>query len=337
MAADNQSERLPYQQWYWQDWFGDRKVALLSRSARLAWFELIGLIHLEGCAGSMEIRVDDLASHWRVPPDEAAGLLHEIRDRHAADVEVADGLAKVTCRRMVRDTSRRIRDRQRKREYRERIMGQDAVVPVGHGVGQDVVVPVGHGVGQDVVVPSTQSPESRVQRLETRDQRPEARGQRTDKQKDHPVEPATAAVDAVGAVYATYRSYHKASPTKASPKHRRLIGARLKEGFEREVLELAIHGNHCDPHCCGENERNKTYHGLDLILRDADHVTSYLESLARHGRQDLAERARAHVGDTPSRSAGPPRRMTITEQIIADRERAARHATTGDASGNGAR
>jgi hypothetical protein len=83
----------------------------------------------------------------------------------------------------------------------------------------------------------------------------------------------------VAAVIDAYRKHHpRARPGDVE---RKLIRARLAEGNTAADLIEAIDGNHLDPHCCGDNERGKTYHRLKLIFRDADHVTAYREVL--HG------------------------------------------------------
>lgn len=117
---------------------------------------------------------------------------------------------------------------------------------------------------------------------------------REQKEKHTPVEPASAAVD-VDAIYATWKAHHRSGLRVAPPKIRRLIQARLKDGFSALELQDAIEGNHVDPHCCGRNERNGVYHDLPLILRDAAYVTRYREALARYGTGERADQVREEL------------------------------------------
>ena len=106
---------------------------------------------------------------------------------------------------------------------------------------------------------------------------------------------------AVAAVVAHYKSLHpRARPGESE---RKKIRARLKEGWTVADLQAAIDGNHRDPHCCGENDRGKLYHSLELCVRDSKHVQDYIEAplhtpsakerrAVRAGDDWLAHRAR---------------------------------------------
>ena len=80
-------------------------------------------------------------------------------------------------------------------------------------------------------------------------------------------------------MFAHYRTHHPKSfpnPTCRS-KEWRLIQARLGEGFSLDDLKAAIDGNHRSPFHCGENDRGKEYHSLELIVRDGSKVTQFME------------------------------------------------------------
>jgi hypothetical protein len=79
--------------------------------------------------------------------------------------------------------------------------------------------------------------------------------------------------DDVAKVWEAYRRHHQKA--MLAPERRRLIERRLGEGWPVETLIDAIDGNHLDPHCNGENDRSKQYHGIGLILRDADRIERY--------------------------------------------------------------
>ena len=83
----------------------------------------------------------------------------------------------------------------------------------------------------------------------------------------------------VGEVYDHYLTHHpRSAPTlPSSDKNYRSIVSTLKTG--RTVADCceAIDGYHRSPFHTGVNDRGQKYLGLDLIFRDADHVTKGIE------------------------------------------------------------
>lgn len=78
-----------------------------------------------------------------------------------------------------------------------------------------------------------------------------------------------------GAISTVWSAYQQRHPqAKLTTKRRKIIQRALAD-YEPGRLIAAIAGNHLDPHCNGENDRGQTYHGLELILRDADHIEKY--------------------------------------------------------------
>lgn len=88
----------------------------------------------------------------------------------------------------------------------------------------------------------------------------------------------------IGEVVDHYRRLHpRAFPAglrKSSRESKLLIG-RLREGFTTDELKLAIDGYHTDPWHLGVNDRNMSYLGLDLIMRDSAHVQKGIEMQQR--------------------------------------------------------
>lgn len=79
-----------------------------------------------------------------------------------------------------------------------------------------------------------------------------------------------------------FKAYQEHHPGRKLTKGReKLIERRLRE-FSAPVLVQAIHGNHLDPWCCGENPNRTEYHDLETILRNADKIERYAD-LARTG------------------------------------------------------
>jgi hypothetical protein len=80
----------------------------------------------------------------------------------------------------------------------------------------------------------------------------------------------------VDTVLEHYRGHHPRS--RPGDKERRLVLARLKEGYSLADLCQAIDGCHRSPHHCGQNDQGTKYQSLDLIVRDASHVQQFMET-----------------------------------------------------------
>ena len=83
----------------------------------------------------------------------------------------------------------------------------------------------------------------------------------------------------IPAVIEHYRKYHPRAMRNPNSKSKEwgLIAARLREGFTVADLCAAVDGCHRSPHHCGENDRGQKYQTLELIMRDASHVTMFAE------------------------------------------------------------
>ena len=51
-----------------------------------------------------------------------------------------------------------------------------------------------------------------------------------------------------------------------------------------EDLLLAIEGCHKSPFHCGDNKDSRKFQGLELIMRDSEHVTQFVELSGEKGR-----------------------------------------------------
>lgn len=61
----------------------------------------------------------------------------------------------------------------------------------------------------------------------------------------------------------------------------KLLNARLDDGFSMDDLAMAIVGCSRNPHNRGENDRGTKFMGWDLIMRNADKVTYFIECYRR--------------------------------------------------------
>ena len=86
-----------------------------------------------------------------------------------------------------------------------------------------------------------------------------------------------------------YRSHHPQA--RPGERERKLIRARLAEGYSVEQLGRAIDGNTASPWHRGENDKSRAYQTLELVMRSSDKVNQFLGLAAEHC--DELGRARA--------------------------------------------
>lgn len=89
-----------------------------------------------------------------------------------------------------------------------------------------------------------------------------------------------AARDDIQEIWQHYRIHHPKTTKvlRSDRKEYRLIRAALQD-FAIADVKSAIDGYHRSPFHCGQNDRNKRYLSLDLILRDISHIQTGLEML----------------------------------------------------------
>lgn len=73
----------------------------------------------------------------------------------------------------------------------------------------------------------------------------------------------------------TVMNHHKSI---LDDKRKKLITKQLKAGYTVSDLMSAISGCSNTPHNMGDNERGTRYDGLDLILRDSDHIERFMKN-----------------------------------------------------------
>jgi len=94
---------------------------------------------------------------------------------------------------------------------------------------------------------------------------------------------------------ATVVTHYKKIHPKAKPglKERKMIAARIKDGYSSEQLCEAIDGCHETPHNCGENDRGQKYQTLSIIMRSSDQVMRFIEGLAMKDDPVLSTKSQA--------------------------------------------
>ena len=109
-------------------------------------------------------------------------------------------------------------------------------------------------------------------------------------------------------IYDHYRKYHPRKPSVVPAVDRMKIVMRLKEGLSTSDLISAIDGCHHSPYHCGENKSGTRYQTLDLILRNSDQVTKFIEIEERYQEKQDEAPAELPEGAVPV----PPRKAVKT-------------------------
>ena len=105
-----------------------------------------------------------------------------------------------------------------------------------------------------------------------------------------PYHPATEE-DAICAIFAYWVRVMKKPKAKLDERRRNLIRSRLRDGWTPEDLHYAIAGNAADDWSQGDNDRNKPFNELSLILRDAERIERFID-LHKHPRRARSKAAR---------------------------------------------
>lgn len=101
---------------------------------------------------------------------------------------------------------------------------------------------------------------------------------------------------AVTEVFAFWRDL--LSPrARLDDRRRRIIRARLDDGYSAEELKLAALGCRASPFHQGDNDRGARYCSIDLICRNAEKVDQFLEIAEREAGRMAARAARAAAED----------------------------------------
>jgi hypothetical protein len=193
---------------------------------------------------------------------EARGLLRTLSYGLDAVPDIHDLLTDALALLTEAPNGDRERERLRKADYRAR---KKAETEMSHGTRRDT-----RGTHADPEVEGVVGVEDEVEEVvvvEVEDV--EAGGEAV----------AAEVVTDVDTVYAHWRSYHPRAAPKLNGKarERRRIKDALASGLSVEDCCAAVDGYHRSPFHLGDNDRKQKYLGLDLIFRDAAHVTKGME------------------------------------------------------------
>jgi hypothetical protein len=112
-------------------------------------------------------------------------------------------------------------------------------------------------------------------------------------------QPTAPPSDHVLSVFDHWRAVMGHPASKLTPKRRRLVIQRLRDGYTVDQLRSAIDGCRLDPHNMGHNDRNTVYDDLELICRDGEHVERFM-------RKALGQSGPRPVPTPPRTSQQPP-------------------------------
>lgn len=90
-------------------------------------------------------------------------------------------------------------------------------------------------------------------------------------------------LDAVKTIFAFWQKVMDSPKSVLDDKRKRVITKALK-GYTPADICIAIRGCSKTPHNMGQNAQNTKYNGLDLILRDADHIDRFIRNDAGQAR-----------------------------------------------------
>lgn len=250
-----------------------RRLALGDVAARLAWVETPeGRAWVESLGVSIEVARSvarrDATGRFAVTSDGDVKTSHG--DANGGDTVTSDvttaGDVTVTSSALPHTPSQREKT-QRKEEREDSTDSQRTVTSAGGDtVTSAIVVATQHGD----VNPTVTSPSGAVAPLSL-------------------VPPTPAKTDPVEEVFAHWRkATGKTDRTVLDGPRRRLIAKALK-AYPLADLRRSIDGYAASPWHQGQNDRGRSYDGLDLILRDAEHIEKGWELLEAHGASTPAE------------------------------------------------
>ena len=125
---------------------------------------------------------------------------------------------------------------------------------------------------------------------------------------------------------------------KLDERRRRLIRARLDDGYTAEELKLAALGCRASPFHQGDNDRAQRYCSIDLICRNAEKVDQFIE-IAESEAAKMSRRAAARAAEDDSPAVPMPDSVRAKLQLLLGRyssKPAATRANAGNPAPNAA-
>ena len=109
--------KLPYMQFYVDDWKSELGLTLCSLNARGCWIEVLGTMHQAGQTGVLAGTADQLSRVCRCSPSELVQAFQELRSTGVAEIDLHDGVYTIVCRRMRRESKERAQASERQKRF----------------------------------------------------------------------------------------------------------------------------------------------------------------------------------------------------------------------------
>lgn len=109
--------RLPYMQFYVDDWKSEFGLALCSLAARGLWIEVLGAMHQAGRSGVLAGTAEQISRVCRCTASDVVTALSELRLNGVAEVEEHDGVYTIVSRRMRRESRERAQTAERQARF----------------------------------------------------------------------------------------------------------------------------------------------------------------------------------------------------------------------------
>jgi transposase-like protein len=268
--------KLPWSKFFWGDWARDAQLLKCSIKTQGAWMRLLCAMHDQGSA---EVQGTPLELSriigCGITPEETLEAVEELKRTGAAEVRFKgphdmSGSVRIMSRRLSRECH--VQEQWRKWQRDHRLRKQS-------GKCQANVRPAS-GVSQPVDSDPDPDPENTVVNESSNLLKKETTDSNTKQEKS----------TSLTAVFEFWKSALNHPRAILDAKRRRLVTARLAEGFTVEQLQAAITGCSRSAFHQGSNDSGAVYDDLALICRDAAHVEKFItQGETDNGRQKFAQ------------------------------------------------
>ena len=119
--------RLPFIQWFVEDWLNDLQLSRCAPSTRGIWCDAICQMHREGRIGTLKGTPEELARLCRCSPQEMVAAVRELEKTGAANARLCNGVVTLVNRRMQRGHKERENTLKRQRKHRGELPSVTAV------------------------------------------------------------------------------------------------------------------------------------------------------------------------------------------------------------------
>lgn len=109
--------RLPFMQFYVDDWKSEFGLMLCSLAARGLWIEVLGAMHQAGRSGVLAGTAEQISRVCRCTASDVVTALSELRLNGVAEVEEHDGVYTIVSRRMRRESRERAQNAERQARF----------------------------------------------------------------------------------------------------------------------------------------------------------------------------------------------------------------------------